>query len=166
MPKTEQGVTADRYTIIPRTLIFVTRGEEVLLIKGAATKRLWANKYNGIGGHIERSEDALSAAKRELKEETGLSSVDLRLVGTVIIDASDQRGIGLFVFRGEYQGGEWFASPEGVLEWLPTAQLSAYPLVEDLQTILPRILRMQPGDAPFSALYDYDEQDRMRIHFG
>ena len=165
MPKSEQGVTADRYTIIPRTLIFVTRGDEVLLIKGAPTKRLWANRYNGIGGHIERGEDALSAARRELNEETGLKSANLRLVGTVLIDASDQRGIGLFVFRGEYTGGKLVESAEGQLEWIPSAQLDQYPLVEDLRILLPRVLRMHPGDPPFSALYDYDDQEQMRVSF-
>ncbi len=172
MKKSEQGVTEDRYAIIPRTLIFVLRkdgsvhGEKVLLIKGAPAKRLWANRYNVIGGHIERGEDALSAARRELNEETGLESVSLRLVGTVLIDVSEQRGIGLFVFRGEYAGGELIESPEGQLEWVPVNRISEYPLVEDLKTLLPRILRMQPGDQPFSALYDYDEQEQMRINFG
>lgn len=166
MPKSDQGVTADRYTIIPRTLIFLVRGDAVLLIKGAPTKRLWANRYNGIGGHIERGEDALTAARRELREETGLESADLRLVGSVLIDASDQRGIGLFVFRGEYGGGDLIESAEGQLEWVPVGRLDEYPLVEDLKTILPRILDMEPGDAPFSALYEYDRQDQMQIRFG
>lgn len=166
MPKSDQGVTADRYTIIPRTLIFLVRGDMVLLIKGAPTKRLWANQYNGIGGHIERGEDALSAARRELKEETGVESADLRLVGSILIDASDQRGIGLFVFRGEFAGGDLIESPEGGLEWVPVRRLDAYPLVEDLKIILPRILEMKPGDAPFSALYEYDQQDQMQIRFG
>jgi 8-oxo-dGTP diphosphatase len=165
MKKSEQGVTSDRYAIIPRTLIFVTRENMVLLIKGAPTKRLWANRYNGIGGHIEHGEDALSAAKRELNEETGLESVDLRLVGTVLIDISAERGIGLYVFRGEYAGGALVASHEGQLEWVPVDRLEEYALVEDLKTLLPRILRMQPCDSPFSALYDYDEHETMRIHF-
>lgn len=171
MKKSEQGVTADRYTIIPRSLIFVFRRApstgslEVLLIKGAPAKRLWANQYNGIGGHIERGEDALSAARRELNEETGLSSVDLRLVGTVFIDADDQRGIGLFVFRGEYRGGTLIESTEGQLEWAPVDRLQDLPLVPDLRALLPRILHMQPGDPPFSALYDYDKQEQMHIHF-
>ncbi len=72
MPASDQGVHNDRYQVIPRSLIFVRRGEQVLLLKGAAHKRLWANLYNGIGGHIERGEDALSAARRELAEESGL----------------------------------------------------------------------------------------------
>jgi hypothetical protein len=38
MPKSEQGALSDRYAIIPRTLIFITRPGEILLLKGAPTK--------------------------------------------------------------------------------------------------------------------------------
>jgi len=166
MPRSDQGLQEKRYSIIPRTLVFMIKDESVLMIKGAPTKRLWANRYNGIGGHIDRGEDALSAARRELFEETGLNNVALELVGTVLIDAGEQQGIGLFVYRGQYIGGELYPSSEGQLEWVPANQLDSFPLVEDLETLLPKILQMQPGDAPFSALYFYDEQDQMRIVFG
>ena len=79
MPATDQGLNQDRYMLIPRTLIFLTRGDNILLIKGAVNKRLWANLYNGIGGHIESGEDILSAARRELTEETSLTSDNLGL---------------------------------------------------------------------------------------
>ena len=69
MPVSEQGVTLDRYMLIPRTMIFLRRGNSYLLLKGAPTKRLWAGKYNGLGGHVEMGEDVLSSAKRELQEE-------------------------------------------------------------------------------------------------
>jgi 8-oxo-dGTP diphosphatase len=166
MPKSDQGVTNDRYKVIPRTLIFVTRGEQVLLLKGAAHKRLWPNLYNGIGGHIERGEDALSAARRELTEESGLQVTGLALYGTILVDAGESNGIGIYVFKGKYEGGKPISSDEGQLEWIDIHDLDRFPLVEDLRVLLPRLLNMEPGDPPFSALYDYGEKNEMRIRFG
>ena len=100
MPVSDQGITRDRYMLIPRVLIFLLRGESVLLLKGAPTKRLWAGKYNGVGGHVERGEDVHSAAHRELLEETGLVA-NLRLVGIVIVDADEKIGVGIYIFSGE-----------------------------------------------------------------
>jgi len=166
MPRSDQGVDNDRYKVIPRTLIFLTRGEQVLLLKGAAHKRLWANQYNGIGGHIEGGEDALSAARREVAEESGLQVTSLALCGTVLVDTGELTGIGIYVYKGDYEGGEIISSDEGKLEWINLYDLDQVPLVEDLKVLLPRLMRMGPCDPPFSALYAYDEKDELRIHFG
>jgi 8-oxo-dGTP diphosphatase len=161
MPKNDQGIFSDRYKVIPRSLIFLTKGDEILLIKGADNKRLWANLYNGIGGHIERGEDALSAAFRELKEEAGLESADMRLCGNVMIDASEDTGISIFVFGGEYKAGTLVDSREGKLEWVKIEKLNQYPLVEDLKTLIPRVLLALKENTVFFARYFYDEADRL-----
>ncbi len=69
MPAADQGVDPSRYALIPRVLIFLTCGENVLLLKGAPGKRVWANLYNGIGGHVERGEDVLTAVAKEMPSD-------------------------------------------------------------------------------------------------
>jgi 8-oxo-dGTP diphosphatase len=169
MPKSDQGIDVSlkrqRFTVIPRTLIFITREDRVLLLRGSPQKRIWANKYNGIGGHIERDEDAYFAAQREVREETGLEVENLRLAGLINIDGDQPVGIMLFVFTAESRSGDPIPSEEGSLEWIARDQLAQIDLVEDLPLILPRALDLPPNAPPFFAHYHYDEQERLIIHF-
>ncbi len=164
MPLSDQGISRERYMLIPRTAIFLRRGDLFLLIKGAPTKRLWAGKYNGLGGHVERGEDVCSAAKRELMEEAGLTA-DLWLCGTVIVDVGEI-GICLYVFSGESLDGEVKASAEGTVEWVAFERVTeGLPVVEDLPVILSRIRNMRRGDPPFSARSFYDVDGKLNVVF-
>ncbi len=170
MPRSEQGVEVSlkrkRYTVIPRTLCFITRGrDEVLLLRGAPHKRIWANQYNGIGGHLERDEDILTSVQREIQEETGLTIDRVALRGVVNVDAGDPVGILVFVFSAEYTSGELRPSGEGMPEWVRRDQLTTLPLVPDLPAIVSRILDGRLDDPPFFAHTHYDSDDRLVIRF-
>lgn len=164
MPVSDQGVNLPRYRVIPRTLIFLVHNSEVLLIRGAPAKRLWANRYNGLGGHIERGEDPLSAAKRELKEEAGIENVELHGVGVILVDVEPDIGVCIFIFRGEAEEKWTWHSEEGALEWVPWEDLPHLPLVEDLPQILPRVWEWRPGDPVFWAVSRY-ENGYLVVHF-
>ncbi len=151
-----------RYTVIPRTLIFLQRGQEVLLLRGAETKRLWAGRYNGVGGHIEAGESPLESARRELREETGLEA-DLTLRAIIHVTFPHPPGVMLFVFVGEAPPDALpHPSTEGVAEWIAPEQWAQLPLVEDLPQLLPRIL--EPGPLLFPR-YRYDEAGRLTIEW-
>lgn len=168
MGREDQGVakSQNRYRVIPRTLCFIINGEDVLLLRGGPHKRLWAGKYNGIGGHVEAHEDIYTSVLREVREETGLSVHEVRLRLVVHADAGDPGvGIMIFVFTAAASTREVTPSDEGSLEWVPCSNLPLEDVVEDLPLLLPRLLAMAPSDPPFFAAYSYDEADHLHVTF-
>lgn len=167
MGKDEQVLKggAPRYHTIPRVLVFLRNGSDVLLIKGAPHKRIWANQYNGVGGHIERDENVISAARREVLEETGLEPSALELQAVVNIDAGDPSlGILMFVFTGWSSQRRTRHSDEGELYWVPTDELNRHDLVEDLEWLLPQMMGTKQRSAPLYLYYCYDDEDKLVIH--
>lgn len=162
----DQGVTetAGRWLSIPRTLCFITHGDDVLLLKRSPHQRIFPNRYNGVGGHIERDEDPLSGVVREVQEETGLDVHDVRLRGVIHVDAGDpQIGILVFVFSAQANSREFTDSVEGTLEWVARERVDELPLVDDLPMLLPLALDAPTDAPPFFAHTSYDEQDRIRF---
>ncbi|HVU12640.1 MAG TPA: NUDIX domain-containing protein [Phototrophicaceae bacterium] len=167
MGANEQGATAieQRWLTIPRTLSFVLNGDDILLMKRAAHKRVFPNRYNGVGGHIERDEDPLTSARREINEETGLNVRDACLRAVYNIDAGAATGIVLFVFTAISDSRQVVANSEGTLHWVARDAVFDLDLVEDLPLLLPRILPMQPTDPPLFVHVSYDASDTIQMRF-
>lgn len=162
----KQGVDGERYTLIPRVLLFaVNDSGKVLLLKGAADKKIWPNLWNGIGGHVEMGESVLDAAKRELYEESGLKAEIFQYCGQVVVDTGKKPGIIFFVFKVKGLSGELEASSEGSLAWFSQKEALKLKLVEDLYTVLPMVMRQRQGAKPFWGLYSYDAKGQLSMSF-
>lgn len=168
MGANQQGANAThgRWLTIPRTLCFVQNGNDILLMKRASHKRVFPNQYNGLGGHIERYEDPLTGAIREIKEESGLDVHTIRLCSVHNIDAGAETGIVLFVYLAQSDSRDFIDDGrEGTLEWIAINQLNNYDLVEDLPIILPKILELSDNDSAYSVHVSYDTNDDIQMRF-
>lgn len=166
MSSDQLGPDKNRYCLIPRVLVFpVDEKGRILLLKGAKNKKLWANLWNGPGGHVEPGEAVPDAARRELLEETGLRAGSLTLCAQVLANTGKNPGVMFFVFKAKCLEGEIHASPEGELAWHTLNQALKLDLVEDLYTLLPLVMRHRPNEKSFWGYYDYDPNGQLIMRF-
>ena len=134
------------------------RGDEVLLLRHPSTHDRFPEQWNGIGGHVEEGECIRAAARREVREETGLELDSLALRGIVHESGLLGHAHVLFIFIAEQSDAdllEELDSPEGLLlAWQPLGDLTALPLVHDVDVLLERALSARE---PFFALETYAE---------
>jgi 8-oxo-dGTP diphosphatase len=157
----------ERYVLYPRTLTFLLNGEDILLIQRSPDARLFPGMFNGVGGHIERGENVLSAAQREVHEETGLDVPDLMLRCLLHVDeGADRPGVLVFVFVGHIQQRDVIESSEGTLHWVPLERIGELNLMPDLAPILTRILAPTASMVPiFGRSTISPDGDSWEIHF-
>lgn len=162
MTSQDQGISSslNRYMTIPRVLVFLEHNRQLLLLKGAATKKIWPNLYNGVGGHVEMGESIQQTALREIEEETGLAAnlIDRLLLKAVvnIVGDHDTVGILMFVFHGAVSTQKVTPSDEGTLEWHSIDDLPFDEMVPDLPSLIPVVIGHDAADPLFGRYY-YDE---------
>lgn len=113
-------------------LCLVTDGDKILLQD--RVKSDWQG-YTLPGGHVERGESFVDAVVREMREETGLTVIEPRLVGVKQFPIEGGRYI-VFLFKADKFTGELVSSDEGRMEWIGREDISRINAVSDLEELL------------------------------
>jgi len=103
-----------------------------LLIKQNEKEKIGFGRWNGVGGHVEKGENPIESAKRELLEETGLIIRKLSLRFITILEKEENIGISLFIFTGRTNQRILRESDEGKLKWIKVVDLEKYQVMDDL----------------------------------
>ena len=113
-------------------LCLIEDGDRLLLQN--RIKEDWQG-YTLPGGHVEPGESFVDAVIREMKEETGLTVIEPRLVGVKQFPIKDGRYV-VLLFKAEKWSGELVSSAEGQMEWIAYSSLSEVNTVNDLADLL------------------------------
>ena len=158
-----------RHRPIASTLAYILSpdGEKVLLVHRTFRKTDEnLDKYNGVGGKLERDEDVASGMMREIREETGLEVVSMRLRGTIAwADFGPHKEDWLaFVFVVDSFKGEPFAqNEEGTLSWVPLGEMDSLPMWKGDRLFLPLVFDGDPR--PFHGFMRYDGDEPVEWRF-
>jgi 8-oxo-dGTP diphosphatase len=141
------------------TLCFLLRGtppREILL--GYKKRGFGAGKVAGIGGRVESGESILTAACRELYEETGISAhePDLQSMGAIAFRFPNQPTWNqvVHVFIATRWTGEPSESDEMLPTWYPIDAVPFEQMWDDSRYWLPQILAGQPLQAQITFAED------------
>jgi len=138
------------YTPILATLGYVLspdRTQVLLVHRNARSDDAHLGKYNGLGGKLERDEDAVAGMRREIAEEAGIECTSLRLRGTISWPGFGKHGEDWFgfVFLIEaFTGTPPAANHEGTLEWRPIDRILELPLWDGDRHFLPLVFDGDP----------------------
>jgi 8-oxo-dGTP diphosphatase len=149
------------YTPILATLGYLLSpdGRQVLLVhRNLRPEDPHFGKYNGLGGKVQRDEDAVSCLRREVREEAALECEELVLRGTISWPGFGKQGEDWFgfIFRiDRWRGKPLRQNPEGTLVWVETERLLELPLWEGDRFFLPLVF--ERTDRQFHGLMPYQD---------
>ncbi len=129
------------------TLCYISRGEEVLLLRRAAWKTDGsAGKWQGVGGRLEPGETPRRCLLREVEEETGLRLAEASLRGVVDFrsDCFESERMFLYTARSPEGQSARESCPEGELSYVRWEDVPTLPAWEGDRVFLDLLRRGAP----------------------
>lgn len=144
------------------TLLFIERGDEVLLIR--KLRGLGAGKINAPGGRLDEGETPLEGAVREVEEEVGVTPLDPRERGELSFQFVDGHSIHGYVFHATKFKGSPHETDEAIPIWTPVDAIPYEEMWADDSLWLPRLLEGRNFRGRF--LFDGDEMLDSELEVG
>lgn len=143
-----------RRKVVPAVLIYPRVGRDLLMLHRDLRGKgdFHEGKWNGLGGKLEPGESPLEAARRELREESGLRPPARAFRSLGVLQFPDFRpGRNedwiVFVFEAVVRASERrrvLRCPEGTLHWVPRERLLRLNLWPGDRHFLPLVVARRP----------------------
>ena len=138
--------------IIPATLCYIIKNNKVLMLHRVKKKNdIHKDKWNGLGGKMEKGESPTECVIREVYEESGLKITNPTLKGVITFPEFDGKNDWLvFVYIANNFTGDLIQSSEGVLEWIKKSELLSLPLWDGDKIFIPWLFEKNYFTAKFT----------------
>ena len=119
----------------------------LMLLRNKKKNDINANKWIGVGGHLEDKETPIDALYREIKEETGLDVIKYQYKGIVHFNYGELSEL-MHVYIVNKVNGQLIECNEGTLKYIPIKEIMNLELWEGDRIFLPYLT----SDKPFFEL--------------
>lgn len=156
-----------RYTVLPRVLVFVFKGNQILMMKYSGKGENMTQEkndrkdiYNCIGGHVEQGEDVIETAVKEAEEEAGIKLLNPKVKGIINVSGFAGKNIMNFIITGTTEEEPLKATLEGELEWVDIEQIETINIFDDVTPILDKLLSLREEEI-FVGKINFDGKFKM-----
>lgn len=153
----KKHLTRSQRNIMVTLECFVKKNGKYLMLHRSKSKKIMPDVWMAPGGKREFNEGLFEAARREIKEETGLKIKNLRVkaAGNAFLEDLNEELFFHFV-AADYAGGKLKQNPQdSELVWLTPSEIQNLPnLLSEIKRLLPYIFEDNNKVISCKAVYE------------